>query len=97
MHVVSYKRIRKFSGKHPDSSVALRSWYVKMKRIKPAGYHELKKQFPGVDRAGNGRYIFNIKGNKYLLVVLIFFDTQVAYIRFIGTHAEYDRINCTEI
>ncbi len=97
MRVISYKYIREFIRVHPDSSVALRSWYHKLDRNMPAGLHELKRVFPGVDYAGNNRYIFNIKGNKYRLVALLIFGTQLAYIRYIGTHADYDKINCKEI
>jgi len=97
MHVVSYKYIREFIKKHPDSRVSLTSWYRKLNRKKPAGIHDLKRAFPGVDYAGNRRYVFNIKGNKYRVVALLLFTTQIAYIRFIGTHEEYGKINCKEI
>lgn len=97
MHVVSYKYIREFIKKHPDSSVSLRSWYRKLARKKPDGIHELKRAFPRVDYVGRNRYVFNIKGNKYRVVALLLFSTQIAYIRFIGTHAEYEKINCKEI
>ncbi|MFO7932980.1 MAG: type II toxin-antitoxin system HigB family toxin [Bacteroidales bacterium] len=46
---------------------------------------------------GNSRYVFNIKGNRYRIVAVILFQIQIAYIRFIGTHGQYDRINCKEI
>lgn len=97
MHVISYKYIREFIKKYPDSRVSLTSWYRKLNRKRPAGTDDLKRAFPGVDYVGNNRYVFNIKGNKYRVVALLLFSTQIAYIRFIGTHAEYGRINCKEI
>jgi mRNA interferase HigB len=97
MHVVSYKYVREFIKKHPDSRVSLTSWYRKLNRKRPAGIHELQMAFPGVDYVGNRRYVFNIKGNKYRVVAILLFSTQIAYIRFIGTHAEYGKINCKEI
>jgi mRNA interferase HigB len=54
----------------------------------------MKKTFNSVDVVGNDRYVFNIKGNSYRLVAMIFFDIRTIYIRFIGTHSEYDKIDC---
>lgn len=59
-------------------------------------YHEMKRAFGSVDAVGNDRYVFNIKGNKYRLITMIFFNRRTVYIRFIGTHAEYDRIKANE-
>jgi mRNA interferase HigB len=56
-----------------------------------------KKDFPSVDYVGNDRYVFNIKGNKYRLIAMIFFDIRTVFIRYIGTHGEYDEIDCTTI
>jgi mRNA interferase HigB len=58
----------------------------------------MKETFNSVDSAGNRRYVFNIKGNTYRLVVIVLFVPKYVYIRFIGTHAEYDKIeNCSTI
>ncbi|MEN8231013.1 MAG: type II toxin-antitoxin system HigB family toxin [Bacteroidota bacterium] len=97
MRVISYSYVREFIKKHPDSSIALRSWYRKMKRKRAVSIHELKRAFPGVDYIGNKRFVFNIKGNKYRVVALILFGPQKAFIRYIGTHADYDKTNCQEI
>ena len=87
MHVISYKRVREFIKMHPDSSIQLRSWYRRLSRKRPSNIHELRRAFPGVDYVGNYRYVFNIKENRYRVVAKILFTTQVAYIRFVGTHA----------
>jgi len=97
MRMISYRYIREFIKVHPDSSVALRSWYRKLARKNPAGIHELKRAFSGVDYVGNNRYVFNIKGNKYRVVALILFGPQKVFIRYIGTHEDYISINCKEI
>lgn len=97
MRMVSYGVVREFIRKHPDSSVSLSSWFRKLARKKPAGFHELKRAFSGVDYVGNNRYVFNIKGNKYRVVAIVLFGPQKVFIRFIGTHAQYDKINCKEI
>ncbi|MCK5137354.1 MAG: type II toxin-antitoxin system HigB family toxin [Bacteroidales bacterium] len=95
--MVSFKRLRDYTKVHPDCRVALSSWYTKLERLKPDGHHALKRAFPGTGYVGNCRYVFNIKGNRYRVIVKILFGKQLAYIRFIGTHAEYDKINCKEI
>ena len=53
--------------------------------------------FNSADSVGNDRYVFNIKGNKYRLVAMIFFDKRTIFIRFIGTHSQYDDIDASEI
>ncbi len=93
MHVISYKRIREFIKDHPDSAVKLGRWYKWMKKGKFNNLNEIKRKFSGVDYIGNDRYVFNISGNKYRLVAVVIFSTQIVLIRFIGTHAEYDKIN----
>jgi len=97
MRVISYGYIREFTDRHPDSSVALREWYYRIRRSKPENLSELKRIFTGVDYVGNKRFVFNIKGNKYRIVALILFGPQKTFIRFIGTHAGYNKINCKEI
>ncbi|MDD2982812.1 MAG: type II toxin-antitoxin system HigB family toxin [Crocinitomicaceae bacterium] len=57
----------------------------------------MKKTFNSVDSVGNDRYVFNIKGNNYRLVAMIFFDIRTIYIRFIGTHKEYDKVDCKTV
>ena len=97
MHVITNKTLDDFSMKHPESRVALGTWYKRMKRSKPASTNDVKRMFNGTDYIGNDRYIFNICGNKYRLIALINFCKQKVFIRFIGTHAEYSKINSKTI
>ncbi len=60
-------------------------------------FADIKKDFNSVDSVGNQHYVFNIKGNHHRLVVVIKFTIQFVYIRFIGTHDEYDKIDCKNI
>lgn len=78
--------------KNPKSKSALEEWYEKTKEAEWQCFADIKKTFNSVDSVGNQRYVFNIKGNDFRLVVLILFTPQRAYIRFVGTHAEYDKI-----
>lgn len=97
MHVISFNRIRDFVKDHPDSSVPLGRWYKRMKKGKFNSLNELRRKFSGVDYIGNDRFVFNISGNKYRLIAVVIISTQIVLIRFIGTHAEYDRINSNKI
>lgn len=61
-------------------------------------FNDVRNTFGSVDAVGNDRYVFNIKGNDYRLIAMIFFDKRTVYIRFIGTHAEYDKIkDCSRV
>jgi mRNA interferase HigB len=97
MVVISYGRLRDFYVIHGDAKDALNNWYRALLQADWSNFHQMKKTFNSVDAVGNDRYVFNIRGNNYRLVALIFFDTRTVYIRFVGTHAEYDRIDCTTI
>lgn len=96
MVVVSYGTIRDFILKHAGAKDALNNWYRLAERANWSNFHEVKEMFNSVDAIGNDRFVFNIKGNSYRLVVLIFFDIRTILIRFVATHAEYDKIkDCT--
>lgn len=97
MIVISYGTLRNFFEKHADSKDALNNWYRTTLKADWSNYHEMKAMFNSVDAVGNDRFVFNIRGNKYRLVVMIFFDIRTVYIRFAGTHKEYDKINSTLI
>ena len=60
-------------------------------------HNELKQIFPSADYVGNGRYVFNIQGNNHRLVAIVVFVAGIVKIRFVGTHAEYDKIDCKTI
>ncbi len=97
MVVISKTILIAFGAKHEDSVDALNKWYQTSKQANWNSLSDLKKAFNSIDYVGNDRYVFNIKGNKYRLVAMIFFDIRTVFIRFVGTHAEYDRIDCAKI
>lgn len=92
MRIITFKRIQEFSEKHADAEIPLRFWYASVSKKEWTSLSDKKKDFNSVDYVGNHRFVFNIKGNKYRLVAIISFNTKKVYIRFIGTHAEYDKI-----
>ena len=97
MVVISHRTIREYFEKHVDSKEALNNWFTIIQEGDFANLSELRSVFNSVDYVGNDRYVFNIKGNKYRLITLIHFDVRTVYILFVGTHAQYDKIDATTI
>ena len=99
MRIVAFKTLREFFEKpeFDDSETSLRAWYHDAKAADWKSPNELKQQYKNASIIGEGRVVFNIKGNKYRLVVAIDYEFQVIFIRFIGTHLEYDKIDAKTI
>jgi len=97
MVILIKKTLSAFAEKHSLAAAPLNNWYNIAKAADWDKLADIKKVFNSVDYVGNDRYVFNIKGNDYRLVVMIFFDKRTLFIRFIGTHSEYDKINCSTI
>ena len=98
MRIFVYKALVEYYNKYPDSKIALENWFTKTKESKWNNFAEMKCTFNSVDSVGNRRYVFNIKGNSYRLVAIVLFVPKYVYIRFIGTHAEYNKItDCSTI
>lgn len=97
MIVISYGTLRNFFEKNTDSKDALNNWYRIVSKANWSNYHEIKAMFNSVDAVGNDRFVFNIRGNNYRLVAMVFFDIRTVYVRFVGTHNEYDKIDCSAI
>ena len=92
MRIISKSTLVEFYTRNPKAKVALEEWYEKAKKSEWKCFADIKNTFNSVDAVGNQRYVFNIKGNDYRLIVVIKFTPQHVFIRFIGTHAEYDKI-----
>lgn len=84
-----------FSIKHADALRPLQRWVDVVENTCWSSHAELKQDFSSADYVGNGRYVFNIKGNNYRMVVVVLFIDDVLTIRYVGTHAEYDKIDCS--
>ena len=99
MRVIAFRTLKEYWKKpeYADSEIALRSWYHDAKTADWKNSNELKQQYKSASIVGEGRVVFNIKGNKYRLVVTIDYEFYVIFIRFIGTHKQYDRINAKTI
>ncbi|MEO9258652.1 MAG: type II toxin-antitoxin system HigB family toxin [Crocinitomicaceae bacterium] len=94
MVIVSKTVLVELGIKHANVIEPLNKWYTEVKNADWKNFYEMKKSFNSVDSVGNDRYVFNIKGNDYRLVAMIFFDIRTLFIRFVGTHSEYDKIDC---
>ncbi|AYQ34673.1 MULTISPECIES: type II toxin-antitoxin system HigB family toxin [Runella] len=97
MVIISKTIIREFGLKHADANDALNDWFATVSEANWSNFTDIKQTFNSVDYVGNERFVFNIKGNRYRLVTMIFLDIRTVFIRFIGTHAEYDKIDSTTI
>ena len=92
MRVVAKKALVEFYTEHSDAKTALEEWYEKTQKAEWETFADVRLTFNSADSIGNNRVVFNIKGNNYRLVALILFKIKMVYIRFVGTHQEYDRI-----
>jgi len=99
MRIVSHKRLKEFyeAKGREDSRVALQRWYDIAEKAEWKNLSDVKVDFPATDYVGNQHYVFNIRGNNYRLVVAIKFTMNSIFIRFVGTHKEYDKIDCSTI
>jgi len=97
MRIIAHRTIVKYGKLYPDAKTALDGWYKTTKAAIWKDYNDIKKTFNSVDYAGNQRYVFNIKGNNYRIIGKILFVQKIIFIRFIGTHREYENIDCSTI
>jgi mRNA interferase HigB len=99
MRIIAFRTLREFYEKteFADSEVSLRAWYHDAKAAEWENSNDLKKIYKNASIVGDGRVVFNIKGNDYRLVVAIDYEFQVMFIRFIGTHKQYDKIDAKTI
>lgn len=97
MRVVSRSTLIAFWETHRDSEQALKEWFKEAENAFWKSPDEIKKRYSSADPLSGNRMVFNIKGNSYRLVVKIHYNTGVVYIRFVGTHAEYDKIDAEKI
>lgn len=99
MRVVSHRKLKEhYQTKGcEDSRIALERWYDVAEKAEWRSLSDIKVDFPATDYVGNQHYVFNIKGNNYRLVVVIKFTMGYIFVRWVGTHKEYDKIDCSTI
>jgi mRNA interferase HigB len=92
MRIITKGTLKNFWELYPDSEQELKYWYEKMRKAEYQSPNAIIDDTPSADTVGNNRVVFNICHNKYRLIALFRYKLQRVYIRFIGTHKEYDKI-----
>lgn len=93
MRILSKKPLREFWAKHPDAEQPLKAWWAEAKHATWHNPTEIKQRYPSARIIGERRIVFNIGGGTYRLVVKVNYAYGQVFVRFIGTHEEYDRID----
>ena len=97
MRIHARPTLRAFAAKHPDAKGHLDTWWLSAKKAHWRSPTDVKAQFPKASIVGDNRVVFDICGNKYRLVVKFNYAYGLGFVRFVGTHAEYDKIDVTAI
>jgi mRNA interferase HigB len=93
VRIIAKKTLRDFWQIHTDCEQPLKSWYKETSEVTWTSPQDIKNRYPSASFLPENRVVFNIKGNKYRLIVKVNYDYSLIWIRFIGTHAAYDKIN----
>ncbi|MFZ4624761.1 MAG: type II toxin-antitoxin system HigB family toxin [Rhodoferax sp.] len=97
MHLVSVPPLLAFARKHPASKQAIQTWCDEVKKAQWRQPSDIKTQFASASILKNRRVVFNIKGNDYRIVVAVAYNMGFVYVKFIGTHVEYDAIDADAV
>jgi mRNA interferase HigB len=97
VRVIAKKTVKEFWRKHKDSKQQLKSWFDETIKADWRNSNDIKREYASASFLNENRVVFNIKGNTYRLIVKINYKYRMVWIRFIGTHAEYDKINAETI
>ncbi len=97
MRIIALSTLRTFWERHADAELPLRSWYAEASRAHWRTPADIKAAFRNASFTANSRVVFNIKGNDYRLVVAVHYDRGQMFIRFVGTHRQYDKIDARTI
>ena len=95
--MICYSAIRDFVLRYKEVEDQLNNWYAITRKGDWSNFNELKDFFNSVDAVGDDLYVFNIKGNKYRIIVRIIFRVRTVYIKFIGTHKQYDEVHLQDL
>ena len=97
MVIISKKILKEYTETHPKHFTPLERWYEISQNADWKNFAEMRKDFNSVDNVGDSLFIFNIKGNDCRIIARIFFNVRTVFIRFIGTHTEYDKLNLKDL
>jgi mRNA interferase HigB len=97
MRIIAKRTLRAFWIRYPDAEAPLLAWYREVLKADCEGPVQVKEKYRSASFVRGNRVIFNIKGNDYRLIVRINYEYRVVYVRFVGTHAEYDKIDAGDV
>ncbi|WP_028222038.1 type II toxin-antitoxin system HigB family toxin [Paraburkholderia oxyphila] len=97
MRIVAKKTLLTFITSHPQAAQPLLAWYAEAAEANWKCPQDIKDQYASASFVGKNRIVFNIKGNTYRLIVAVAYRVGVMYVKFVGTHAEYDRIDAATV
>jgi len=95
--IITKTKIIDFYSLNLKAKEVLLRWYHGVVLSDWSDFHSMKQSYNSVDTVGNDRFVFNVAGNNYRIVAMIHFSTRTVYIRFVGTHKQYDKIDCKTI
>ncbi|MXY83663.1 MAG: type II toxin-antitoxin system HigB family toxin [Gemmatimonadetes bacterium] len=97
MRIIAKRALREFWERHPNAKEPLLAWYREVKQEDWDASAKVKAKYRSASIVGGNRVVFNIKGNDYRLVAEIKYKYRVVYVRFVGTHVEYDAVDAKEV
>ena len=97
MKVIAIGTLRAFWERHADAEQPLKAWHDEAKAASWTSPQDIKDQYVHASFVGKNRVVFNIKGNSYRLIVAVAYRFQAIYIKFVGTHAQYDKIDAATV
>jgi mRNA interferase HigB len=97
MRIVARKSLLAFIAKHAQAEQLLLAWYAETSKAAWKTPQDIKDEYASSSFAGKNRVVFNIKGNDYRLIVAVAYQVGVVYIKFVGTHAQYNRIDAATV
>lgn len=97
MRIIARPKLIAFGERFPDAKAQIDVWWVEAKRAEWKTPADIKAQYRNASILKGGRVVFNICGNKYRLIVKFDYEKGIGFVRFLGTHREYDEINAEEV
>jgi mRNA interferase HigB len=97
MRVIAVATLRAFWRRHPDATQPLKAWFEEVTQASWSQPADIKAHYRSASVLKNRRVVFNIKGNEYRLIVAIAHRQQIVYVKFIGTHVEYDAVDARTV
>lgn len=97
MRIIAKKALREFWEKHPASEQQMKAWFDEASKVIWHSFHDIRNAYPRASAVGSDRVVFRIKGNDYRLIVRINYEFSTVYIKFVGTHAEYDKVDAVTV